>query len=263
MSLFVFKNKTALVTGASSGIGGSFARLLAQAGANLIVVARREDRLNQLKQELESTHGITVDVIAMDLSLPESPKTLFDATEGAGKPVDILLNNAGYGVDGTFNESDIHHQLNSMDLMMRTLTELSFYFGQTMKQRGEGYMLQVGSLASYMPIPNMATYAGSKAFVQRFGRALNAEYKKDNVHVTVLNPGGTTTEFFEVSGQTFPAWMVKLFFMSPEKTAEIGLKALAKNKASVVAGWPNKLTVATLRLLPEPLQPYFAKLLFN
>lgn len=263
MSLSIFSNKTALITGASSGIGESFARILASVGTHLIIVARREERLNALKQELEKQHSINVKVIAMDLSLPDSPKSLFDATENSGAQVDILINNAGYGLQRTFNESDLDDQLNSMDLMTRSLTALSHYFGKAMQARQTGYMLQVGSIASYLPVPNMATYGASKAYVRSFGRALHHEYKPHQVHVTVLNPGGTLTEFFDVSGQTFPAWMTQLFFMSADKTALKGLNALAKNRSSVIAGWSNQLMMSSLKLVPECFHSGISSLLFK
>lgn len=263
MNLSVFRNKTALITGASSGIGESFARILASEGANLIVVARREERLQALKSELEGAHSISVNVIAMDLSQADAAKILFEKTEGAGQAVDVLLNNAGYGLQENFNDSDLDHQLNSMDLMMRSLTALSHYFGKAMQARGEGYMLHVGSIAAYLPVPQMASYGASKAYVRSFGRALHQEYKAHNVHVTVLNPGGTVTEFFDTSGQQFPAWMMKLFFMSAEKTALLGLKALAKNRSSIIAGWSNTLMMTSLRLVPECLQGFIAGLIFK
>lgn len=263
MSLSTFKNKTALITGASSGIGESFARILAGVGSNLIIVARREERLQALKTELEAAHAISVTVITMDLSQLDAAKALFEQTEGAGQSVDILLNNAGYGLQENFNESDLDRQLNSMDLMVRSLTALSHYFGKAMQTRGEGYMLHVGSIASYLPVPQMATYGASKAYVRSFGRALHHEYKQHNIHVTVLNPGGTLTEFFDTSGQQFPAWMMKLFFMSADKTALLGLKSLAKNRSSIIAGWSNTFMMASMRLVPECLQGSLAGLIFK
>lgn len=251
MTLNIFKNKTALVTGASSGIGESFARLLAAQGCHLVVVARRTDRLEAIKAELESQHGVLVQVIGLDVSSHEAGEALFAQTEGAGITIDVLINNAGYGIQHAFNDSDLSAQLNSMDLMVRSLVDITHRFGRVMQQRKSGYILQVGSVASYLPVPLMATYGASKAFVRSFGRALNSECRAHNVHVTVLNPGGTLTEFFDTSGQSFPAWMTKLFFMSSEKTAEVGLIALAKNKPSVIAGAYNAVGMWMLKFVPE------------
>ena len=263
MNLQEFKGKTALVTGASSGIGDSFAKLLAQSGANLILVARRLDRLESLKAQLESEHGIKVDVIAQDLSTIDAAQVLFDATEGKGHQVDILINNAGYGKQGAFSQSELDVQVNMLDLNVRTLTALSHLFIHKMQQRKSGYVLLVGSVGAFLPVPNMAAYAASKAYVRSFGEALNKECKADGVHVSVLNPGGTSTEFNEVAGQSMSAIVDKCFMMSSEKAARIGLHALAKNKPSVVAGASNAAGMFMLRFIPRCTQTSIAGMVFK
>lgn len=263
MTLSVFKNKTALVTGASSGIGDSFARQLAAAGANLILVARREDRLQSLKQELEQKHGIKAEVIAMDLSDESAAQQLFEQTEGQGKQIDVLINNAGYGKQNQFTDIPLETQANMLNLNINTLTALSHLFGEKMKQRRSGHILLVGSIASFLPVPNMATYGASKAYVRSFGEALNKEMQPFGVKVSVLNPGGTATEFIQVADQEWSGWMEKVLFMSPERTAQIGLKALARGRASVVAGCSNSLGMFLLRFIPRAAQTGIAAAIFK
>jgi hypothetical protein len=263
MSLEKFKGKTALVTGASSGIGDSFAKLLAQSGVNLILVARRVDRLEALKATLEDKHGVKVDVIAQDLSSIDAAQLVFDATEGRGQQVDILINNAGYGKQGAFSQSDLDVQVNMLDLNIRTLTALSHLFIYQMKQRKSGYVLLVGSVGAFLPVPNMAAYAASKAYVRSFGEALNRECQADGVSVSVLNPGGTSTEFNEVAGQQLSAVVDKLFMMSAENAARIGLNALIKNKPSVVAGLSNAAGMFMLRFIPRFVQTSIAGQVFK
>ena len=263
MKAEVFKNKTALITGASSGIGESFARILAQAGSNLILVARRTERLEALKQEFEAGHGIQVDVISMDLSVPNAAQVLFDQTEGQGRQVDILLNNAGYGKQENFTSIPLETQLNMIELNITTLTALSHLFGAKMKERKQGYILLVASIAAYLPVPNMATYGASKAFVRNFGEALHKEMRGHGVNVTVLSPGGTATEFIQVADQEWDSWMEKIMFMSPERCARIGLNALSRNRMSVVAGMSNSLGMLLLRFIPRRAQNTIAATIFK
>lgn len=263
MSLEQFKGKTALVTGASSGIGECFATQLARAGSNLILVARRTDRLETLKTKLEAEYGVKAEVISLDLSHAGAPQKLFDTTEGQGKPVDILLNNAGYGKQHLFTDIPLDTQLNMVDLNVRALTALSHLFAAKMKERGQGRILLVGSVVGFFAVPNMATYAASKAYVKNLGIAMNKEYRSHGVSVTVLNPGATATEFSVNADQEFGALLEKLLFMSADKVAAIGLSALAKNKASVVSGASNKLTVLFMRFIPTCLQSSIAAVIFK
>lgn len=263
MSLSKFKGKTALVTGASSGIGECFATQLAEQGTNLILVARRTDRLETLKEKLEAKHGIQADVISLDLAQHDAPKKLFEATEGAGKQVDILLNNAGYGKQHPFTKVPLETQLNMLDLNIRTLTELSHLFIEKMKERRSGHILLVGSVVGYFAVPGMATYAASKAYVKNLVIALNTEYGKYGVGVTALNPGATATEFSANADQEFGGLLEKLLFMSADKVAAVGLSALAKNKASVVPGVNNCLTVFFMNFMPVRMQSAIAAMIFK
>jgi len=263
MSLKKFKGKTALVTGASSGIGECFATQLAAAGSNLILVARRTERLETLKTKLEAEHGIQAEVISLDLAQPDAPQKLFDATEGQGKQVDILLNNAGYGKQDLFTDIALDTQLNMVDLNVRTLTALSHLFAAKMKERSDGNILLVGSVVGYFAVPNMATYAASKAYVKSLGVAMNKEYRSHGVNVTVLNPGATSTEFGATAGQEFSGLLEKILFMSADKVASIGLSALAKNRAAVVPGVNNIATIWFMRFMPVCAQNAIAAVIFK
>lgn len=247
-----FRNKLALVTGASSGIGEWFARHLAQQGANLILVARREERLQKLKAELESS-TLSVHIIAMDLQAPMAAQQLWDQTQALGLQVDILINNAGVGRHGEFLDVDLAAHRAVLQLNIVALTELTWLFAQDMKQRRSGKILLVASIAAYMPIPEFSTYAASKAFVLSFGQSLHNELRPFGVDVTVLSPGGVATEFMDVSGQKIDDWR-KFAIMKPEKVGLEALTALARARRVIVPGWLYKISMASLRLIPNALQ---------
>ena len=248
-----FSGKTALVTGASSGIGESITRQLAEKGCNLILVARREDKLNELKQELEDRYPIEITTISHDLATHEAGKSLYQKTQSMGLKVDILINNAGYAKHGPFLTTPLDTHIHMMNLLTTTLTELTYLYSENMKQQGEGYILLVASIAGFMPIPQFATYAASKAFVLSLGEALNKELSPFGVGVTTLCPGGTATEFMDVSGQNITG-LRSHAIMTSDAVAKAGLKALSKGKAVIVPGWLYKLSMASLRAVPRSLQ---------
>lgn len=248
-----FKGQTALITGASSGIGVSFARQLAGHGVHLILVARREDRLNALAAELAGDHGITVRVFAQDLSVDGAAQALYSRIKEEGLQVDLLLNNAGLGKHGEFLELAMDTHTSMMHLNIDALTELTWLFGRDMVARRSGNILLVSSIAGFVPVPLFSTYAASKAFVLNFGRALHKEWKPHNVNVTVLCPGGTLTEFMDVSGQKIDG-IRSLAMMSSDSVASAGLQALQRRKAVVVPGWLYKVSMASLRLIPGRAQ---------
>lgn len=246
------KGKTAIVTGASSGIGESFARQLAERGAHLVVVARRKERLEKLAGELRAKHGVTVDVLALDLGAKESPQALFDATEGAGRTIDVLINNAGFGTQGPFVDIPWDKSSEQLQLNVFSLTELTYRFVVAMKARNRGYVLNVASIGAYMPVAGYATYGAGKAFVRNFSEALAHELRKTDVRVCCLCPGPTETEFLEVSGQKVGA-LEKLFFMTAERCARIGLRALFGGRRLIVSGVMNTLLMFWLRFVPRRL----------
>ena len=239
----MFSGKTALITGASSGIGEQMARQLAAVGCNLILVARRTDRLDALAGELGA---VTVDVITADLADPEAPEAVFAQTQAAGRQVDILINNAGFGFQKPLLAVD---QLGMVDVNVRSLLAMTQLFAVPMVQRGQGWVLNVSSVSAWFPIPGMATYAASKACVLHLSRALHEELKPAGVVVTALCPVGTRTEFSSIARDRMDPDLEKAM-MPADVVAAAGLKALAKGKAVEVPGALYRIMVALVRVLP-------------
>lgn len=195
-------SKVALVTGASSGIGTEFARYHAEKGGDLILTARREEALNDLKAELEKDHGISAHVFACDLGKEGAAQDLCERIEKAGLQVDILINNAGFGGQGKHIERSLDEELDMIDLNVKAVVALTHRLAKGMVERGQGRILNVGSTAGFMPGPNQAIYFATKAFVKSFSEALAQELKGTGVTVTLLAPGYVETEFAERSGLT-------------------------------------------------------------
>jgi uncharacterized protein len=258
----IFAGKTALVTGASSGIGATFARALSKAGCHLVLAARREDRLQALKKELEGSNAIRVEVLRADLSTMQGCEDLICKIDEKGLSIDVLINNAGFGYEGDFISQSNARLSEMIGLNITTLTFLAKHFGALMAQKQSGYMLLTSSVGGFTPCPRIAVYDATKAYILLLGEALNRELKKHKVKVTTLCPGATATEFFAVSGQTLNA-LVKMTLMSPEDVAIRGLKGLSKGKSLVVPGLMNKLTILGLRFLPRALlAPVAARVMF-
>ena len=188
-------SNTALITGASSGIGKAFAEIHAGKGNDVILCARRTDALNALKVELEKEHGITAHVFAQDLEKADGARALYEAVKKAGLEVDILINNAGFGGHGVHIERPLDDELSMIDLNVKTLVSLTHMFGADMASRGKGRILNVGSTAGFMPGPNQAVYFATKAFVASFSQAIDQELRQRGVTCTVLAPGYVETEF--------------------------------------------------------------------
>ncbi len=242
--------KTALVTGASSGLGVDFARQLADMGCDLILVARRVEKLEALKGEIEAAYAVRVDLFPQDLTDPQAVETLFENVKKAGLSVDVLINNAGYGVYGRFLETDWQDEKNMLALDVVALTHLTKVFAREMVTRGKGYILQVSSLTAYQPTPTYSAYAAAKTYVLSFSEALNFELKGTGVSCTALSPGVTATEFFEVTGQKSSLYQ-RVMLMKSEDVARIGLKAMLKRRASVVPGVVNWLSAFLVRFVPR------------
>ncbi len=244
------KGRRALVTGASSGLGAVFARLLAERGADLVITARRADNLHALAKEIGERHGVKVEVIPLDLAQPGAAEALWAATEGEGRAVDVLINNAGWGVYQGFLDTDAARVAQQIQLNLVSLTELTHRFAKAMLGRGRGHVLNVASIGAYTPTPALAVYSATKAYVRDFTEALAHELRRTPVRVCCLCPGGTATEFFEASGQAPPA-IVRATFMSAERCAAIGLRALFGGRRNVVAGLMNKISMFLLRFMPR------------
>lgn len=241
---------TTLITGASSGIGEVFARKLAARGHNLLLVARSEDKLITLCNELGRIKSTHAQYVAMDLAEPEAPARLFAETEKRGLEIDFLINNAGFGSMGEFSQLDLERELGMIDLNVRSLVELTYRFLAPMRERKGGSIINVASTAGFQPVPYMATYAATKAFVLSFSEALWEESRPYGVKVMALCPGVTETNFFEAAKiQKPPARVVQ----TPEAVVETALRALARGKSSVISGWSNFMMVESERLVPRSL----------
>jgi len=245
--------KWALVTGASSGLGVDFARELAAEGCNLVLVARREERMRALADELQERHDVRVRVVALDLAQPESGARLKDLLDGEDIIIDTLINNAGFGIFGEFVEHDLERTREMLRLNVESLTELTHRFGADMARRGHGRILLVASVVAYQASPNYAAYAASKAYVLSLGEALHEELKPRGVTVTVLSPGATATAFFDVSGQDFTP-LKRAFLMPSLPVVRAGLATMRRDHASIVPGWKNKLMTFATRLAPRSVQ---------
>lgn len=222
---------TALITGASSGIGTEFARYHAAKGGDLIITARRKDALNALKTELEAAHDINVTTVALDLGAADGVAKLYDAIKG--QKIDILINNAGFGGHGNFIDRDLAADLSMIDLNIKSLVSLCHLIGSDMAQAGGGKILNVSSTASYMPGPLQATYFATKAYVSSFSQALDEELKDKGVTVTALEPGYVVTEFAAVADLDGTG-LVKQKGATPDTVAQFGYDAMLAGKLRAI-----------------------------
>lgn len=243
---------TALITGASSGIGKAFAQELAARKTNLVLVARSEDKLNQLAQELQDKYKIQVDVIVKDLTEPNAAAVVFDITKTKGLTIDLLINNAGFGDYGDFAERNGERQVKMVQLNILALVDLTHHFLPLMQQRRSGSIINVSSIAAFQPIPYLSVYAASKAFVLSFSEALWAENRNYGVRVLAVCPGPTETSFFTEANfpQSFTGKTSKI--STSEEVVDDALRALARGDSTVISGnFLSKLITNLPRLLPR------------
>jgi short-subunit dehydrogenase len=241
---------TTLITGASSGIGEAFARRLAALGRNVLLVSRSEEKLITLCNELGRTNSIRAQYVATDLSARESPAQLFEETKRRGLVIDLLVNNAGFGALGDFTKLDLARQLNMIDLNVTAGVELTYRFLLPMRERKQGSIINVASTAGFQPVPFMATYAATKAFMLSFSEALWEENRHYGITVMALCPGVTETNFFEASQMQQPAMRVA---QSPDDVVRTALRGLARHKGHVVSGWTNFALIEAERLVPRSI----------
>lgn len=227
---------TALITGASGGIGAEFARYHASKGGDLVLVARGKDALDKLKSELESKYNIKIVVVVADLSKTDSCENIFKATEAAGIQVDILINNAGFGGHGKFHERDIAKDLAMMQVNMASLVNLTHLYLKGMVRRNSGRILHVASAAAFMPGPLMAVYCATKSFVVSFSQAISQELSGTNVTSTALCPGQVDTNFAKAGDLEgiLAASMTRA--ATPEAVAKCGYDAMMKGKLVKIHG---------------------------
>lgn len=246
----LFSNLTALVTGASGGIGEEFAVALAKRGANLVLVARRADRLAALREALLARHpGIVVDVLTADLAVPGSGAELEDRVRDLGRTVDVLINNAGVGLHGAFVGQDPDANAAQIQLNCGTLVDLTARYLPAMVHRRHGVVINVASTAAFQPTPGMAVYGATKAFVLSYTEALWQESRGTGVKILALCPGATETEFFDRTGEKF----LTDGRQTSTQVVDTALAALDKSSPTVVSGLRNRLLASGYRVTPRKL----------
>ncbi|HKC63829.1 MAG TPA: SDR family oxidoreductase [Pyrinomonadaceae bacterium] len=240
--------RTTLITGASSGIGEAFARRLAAQGENVLLVARSEDKLASVCNELGRASNISAQYVAIDLIEGDAAARLFEETKRRGLEVEMLINNAGFGSMGDFTAFDIERDMKMIDLNIKALVALTHYYLPPMRERKKGTIINVASTAAFQGVPYMAVYAATKAFVLSFSEALWDENRAHGVHVMALCPGVTQTNFFAAANTDKPPMRA---MQTPEQVVETALKGLKRGKSHIISGWANYLTTETERLVPR------------
>lgn len=245
------RRPVALITGGSSGIGFELATCFAKDGCDLILVAFNKEKLNRAQETLASQFGVSVAVISEDLSTEGAAKRVYDQVQALGYlAVDYVVNNAGYGIAGTFIKTDLAAQEAMLRTNITTLTDMSYLFGVDMAACGHGGILNLASIGAFMPGPYMATYYASKAYVASFSEALHTELKPYGVAVSALCPPPTKTAFFTKAGYGKDD-LFQHFAMSSQAVAQQGYRALKRNQAECLPGLFTKLTVLATRLTPK------------
>jgi short-subunit dehydrogenase len=243
---------TALVTGASSGIGEAFARQLAERGFGLTLVARSEDKLTALASELSSAHGVRVETVACDLADRDARERLVAEVEARGLDVEVLVNNAGFGIYNDFVESDRARELEMVEVNVTAVVDLTSRYLPGMVERGRGAVITTASTSAFQPIPGNAGYAASKAWALSFSEALHTEVRGKGVTVTVLCPGPVHSGFQAASGaEDFAETLPKAMWKQPADVARAALRGADKGKRLVVPGAPNRMGGAMGRFTPR------------
>lgn len=252
--------RTALITGASAGIGATFARHLAAEGYDLLLVARRAERLHALAEELAAAHGVRCEVFAADLTDPAAPAAIVAHAEAQGMPVDFLVNNAGLSGKDKFLDSPWAALSGEIQLMITAVTELAWRVAPGMKARGWGRIINLSSIAAFAPPAESLLYTAIKSYVLNMSESLDMELKPHGVHVTALCPGFTWSEFHDVMGtrdttNKFPDFL----WQQPEDVVREGVAAVMKGKPVCVPGTVNKVMAAGMRPVPESLRYVLGK----
>jgi short-subunit dehydrogenase len=252
--------RTALITGASGGIGLELAKVLARNGFDIALVARKRDTLEAAAGQLEGKFNVTAHVFAADLRLKEAPQAIFDFLRNENIPIDILVNNAGFGLGGEFAETDIHRELEMIQVNIAALTQLTKLFLPAMIKRKSGRILNVASTAAFQPGPLMSVYYATKAYVLSFSEALAEELRESGVTVTALCPGPTKTDF-ATTAQVGHSRLFTLFGVADAASvAEFGYQAMMQGKRVAIPGIRNKLVAEGHRFFPRLLVTKVARL---
>lgn len=243
------KRATALITGASTGIGLEFAKRFAKDGYHLVLVARNRERLEEVAASITSQQPISVHVIGMDLSEVDAPQRLYDLVLGMDVHLDVLVNNAGFGMFGEFAQTDRVTELKMIDLNVRALTDLTKLFLPSMIEKGSGSILNIASTAAFQPGPLMAVYYATKAYVLSFSEALANELKGTGITISAFCPGPTATEFQERANMN--ASRLQLLQMDVTMAVNIGYRGFKQRRTIIIPGFRNRLLVMLVRFLPR------------
>ncbi len=245
------KMKYALITGASKGIGRSMAIALARRKINLLLIARSANELISLQTEIKNQYNVEVDILSIDLNQAQAPKLVYNWITERNYAINILINNAGYGLWGKFEELDLSAQLEMCQLNMITVTSLCHLLLPILSTEKKAYILNVCSTAAYQAVPTLAIYSATKAFVLSFTRALRFELKDGPVSVSCLSPGPVDTGFAHRAGLDAFNKMAEKFNMKPDEVAEIALKGMFAEKSEIIPGFTNIISVYANRILPK------------
>lgn len=246
------KNKTVLITGASSGIGYEMTPYFARDGYNLVLVARSEEPLRKLAKNMEQQFGVQAFVLVKDLAQPSAPEEVYRELTEAGISVDVLINNAGYGTFGLFTDTPLDKELQMLQLNIVALTHLTKLFARDMLKKGSGKILNVASTAAFQPGPLMAAYYASKAYVLSFTEALANEFEGTGVTISALCPGPTESGFQKAAAME-KSKLVQNKIMDTDTVARIGYDSLLRNQTVVITGFMNKAMVFAVRFMPRKL----------
>ncbi len=244
-------NKTALITGASAGIGYELTKIFSKNGHHLVLVARNKERLDAIAAEMQEAHNIQAKVISKDLSEPDSPQEIYDEVVADGIDIDVLVNNAGFGLNGPFIDFSTEEHMALIQVNVTALTLLCDLFGADMVERRSGRILNVASTAAFQAGPLMSAYYASKSYVLLLSEALDNEFAKDGVHVSVLCPGPTKTKFAERADMSSTKIINVPWLMDAAEVAEIGFAGLMKGKRIIIPGFMNKLLAFNTRFTPR------------
>lgn len=244
----------ALITGASKGIGRAIAKELASRKIDVLLVARTENLLAELAAEIKKTYQVQCSYLAADLSKEDAAREIYYWCAKENFPVNILVNNAGYGLSGSFDSRPIDEHINMINAGMLSTIRLTHLFLPQFKQQSKAYILNIGSSAAYQAVPYLSTYAAAKSFIVRFSRGLKYELRNSNVNVSVVNPGVTDTDFSVRAN--IPEKGLKTaekIAMRPEQVAKIAVNSMFRARAEVVTGFITKVTVFFVNLLPKKI----------
>ncbi|MDZ7959977.1 MAG: SDR family oxidoreductase [Aulosira sp. DedQUE10] len=247
------RQKTALITGAASGIGYQLAYIFGRNNYNLVLVDKNEQKLAEISEEFAKKFSIVVKTFAKDLSIPTSPTEIFTELQQSSIKVDVLVNNAGFGTYGVFAETDLTTELNMLQVNIVSLTHFTKLFLQDMVEQGYGKVLNVASVAAFQPGPLMAVYFATKAYVLSFSEAIANELEGTGVSVTVLCPGPTASEFQKTAAMEDSKISSVNRMMDTETVAKIGYSSLMANKTVVIPGLRNKILTESVRFTPRKL----------